>query len=906
MMKKLSLFLVVMLFGFLANAYSQTAVGPAGNSSKELRSGKTLKNVVLEEVTGTWCQWCPRGTYTADSLSAAYDNVFVIAVHGGSDPMKYVVHQAATGLGSYPSANIDRKYIGKGTDDWFSTVNTAMAETPVAAITLSNNYNPANRSLVVTVSATFDQSVSGDYRLAALIVEDAVTGSTSSYNQANQYAGGTYGFMGGFETLPANIPFKMIAYDHVSRQLLGDYGGQANSLPNSIAAGSTHSYNFSASIPESWNPDYVRVLAWLIKPNGQIDNAGKSGYLNGGTNAKPKFLTNPTVVASVGNAYVYEVYTHDTDNRGLEITAVQLPGWLSLSETGSLGFIHNKATLSGTPNAPGTYQVVLSTTDGQNTSTQTFSIEVEGEAAGSWELVGNAGFTDGAGTIMDVGVSPDGTVYMIGTIADKLQVYKKSAGSSNWETTNLDQNTGSSGQLEIASDGTAYIAYVYDWSAIIVKKYENGQWVAVGTVPTQGPQVSLVIDKNDLPVIAVEDATINYGGTAYRYNGSSWDMIGGVPFITGEIAAWPQIRVDAEDNIYILWGAFTYSGTPAMVSKYDGNSWSIVGNGPVGEADVYYYQTFDLDNNGNIYVAYPAGTEAKKLVVYKFNGTSWVNIGNDVVNGSVQYCDMKVAANGKVMITFADETYNSTVSVVSWDGNQWEYVGPRGFTNTSANYPRIAIDENTPYVVYSDTPLSGKATAKAYIEPLFEPIILIEPMELAFDTTAVNANSVKSLVIKNQGNATLTVSSISSGNPVFSVNANSFTLAPGTSKTVAVTFAPQDEQWYEALITVLSNDSNAASIEIPVSGYGKIYTGLADHKMLMPEIYPNPATGQVQIRSSEPLQRVQLMTYAGQLIYEWEGRNNTHQLSVQDYKAGLYLIKTFTEKHINTQKLIIR
>ena len=44
------------------------------------------KNVLVEEVTGTWCNNCPSGIYYIDSLQHVYDNVIAIAVHTNGNP----------------------------------------------------------------------------------------------------------------------------------------------------------------------------------------------------------------------------------------------------------------------------------------------------------------------------------------------------------------------------------------------------------------------------------------------------------------------------------------------------------------------------------------------------------------------------------------------------------------------------------------------------------------------------------------------------------------------------------------------------------------------------------------------------------------------------------------------------
>ena len=35
------------------------------------------RHIVVEELTGTWCQYCPRGAWYADSLMRKYENLIV-------------------------------------------------------------------------------------------------------------------------------------------------------------------------------------------------------------------------------------------------------------------------------------------------------------------------------------------------------------------------------------------------------------------------------------------------------------------------------------------------------------------------------------------------------------------------------------------------------------------------------------------------------------------------------------------------------------------------------------------------------------------------------------------------------------------------------------------------------------
>ncbi len=864
---------------------------------------KLQKYVVLEESTGTWCQWCPGGIYYGDSLSRSYENVYVISVHG-SDMMENTEHMNGTGLTAYPSANIDRNYTGKGISEWFSSVNEALQSVPVASITVVNTFDTVTRELSVTVSATFSQNVSGDYRLGAVIVEDGVTGPQPQYNQSNSYSGGTYGPMGGFETLPFFIPANMIAYNCVSRQLLGGYAGEPESLPELISAGETHDYTFSYILPEDRDEDLVYVIAWLIKPDGKIDNAIKSPYLNGNDNAKPVFLSNPITEAYVNSNYSYGIFVHDPDNQGLTIVDTQLPEWLSLSSTISVGHIHDKAILSGIPDNPGDYEVILTVSDGENISIQNFIITVEEEMSGSWDLIGEAGFTTGQSQNYDLAVADDGTLYLITNENDYLEVYKKEEGS-NWVSIGLHQLKGWFGQIEIASDGSLYIAYSYDFNDVYVKRYNGITWEQIGSSPTSGVQLGLVLDSEDHPIIVLQDFNNNSKGLAYIYDGINWSVLGGTAYSTvGLAGVWNVLRIDENDIVYVLWGAFDYSGTPAYVSKYDGSNWVIVGDGPVGEANVYYYPTFDIDDNGYVYVAYPAGSATKSLETFKFTGTSWINTGSNLVGGATEHCKMRADVNGNIILAFSDISYNGNISALNYDGNDWTFIGPRGFTGTGGNYPVLDVMGETPYVGYSDLLQDGKATVRAYLKQQIA-VIHINPSEIVFDTTVVNYTSEAALFIVNQGNAVLEVTNLNSSNNVFTANVNQLTIEPGDTATVAITFAPTLEQWYTGTIAVQSNDPVSGYLEIPVSGYGIIENAV--NELSEPNIiWPNPASEMIYVHYPTAISKIQMINYSGQAMYEESVDGFSTEISVKGFRPGVYFIKIFTIERVITEKVVIK
>jgi hypothetical protein len=261
------------------------------------------KMVVSEEGTGTWCQWCPRGSVFMDQFNSKYSQFWAgIAVHNG-DPMTVTDYDAAFGglITGYPSALVDR---GNDVDpsgmspDFLTRVQIA----PKALISNGATWDATTRTLNVSVTADFQASANNNYKLACVLTEDAVTGTGSGYNQSNAYSGGNNGVMGGYEALGNPVPAAQMIYDHVARAIAPSFNGYVNSFPATVNLGDQHTINFSFVLPTTWDENEIHIIGLLIDPQGRIDNAGKA-----------------TITEAVSNGYV------DGSNAGLfEATENQL------------------------------------------------------------------------------------------------------------------------------------------------------------------------------------------------------------------------------------------------------------------------------------------------------------------------------------------------------------------------------------------------------------------------------------------------------------------------------------------------------------------------------------------------------------------------------------------------------
>lgn len=681
--------------------------------------GFAQKNVLVEELTGTWCQWCPRGIYYGDSLCFTYDNVIFVAIHC-SDPMANETYYQASGLTGAPSANIGRHFMAQETQTWFSKVEQESQIMPKADLNVVYDYNPATHQLTATVTATALENMSGDYRFAAILTEDGVTGPAPSYNQSNSYSGGAHGTMGGYENLPNPIPAERIAYDHVGRELLCDYGGQAGSFPSSLEAGQTASYDFTYTLNEDYDYNYVRVIGLLIAPDGTVENATKSTYLNGDETAAPLFTSTPKTESYANLNYLYNIYFHDPDDQYVSISLSQAPGWLSLEQ-----YDGKSACLYGTPEQPGSYEVNLQLSDCIHSTSQIFTIVVDEPLSGSWEYIGERGFSQHAFQPFGIGTDAEGNTYVFGNQNNTATLYKNAAGTDTWEqmgNTNLSCSV-TAGGMTIASNGDVYVAFsennMNDTGHVM--KWDGNTWTSIGSLPG-GPEIHIYLDRNEVPYVLTRDVSQNYIGVVLKLENNTWVPLTGTGLYapSGEYACHHDMVFDSNNVPYISYGDYMASNA-LKVRKFENGEWVMVGS---TIDNIYFYQGMEIDENDGLYVAYCKSSN-QQLNAVRFNGSDWESIGDNLSGGAIS--DLSTCMNeGTFTLAFVNDAQSNYLSVMQF-GDEWSSVGPTLASEGASDDPFITAANNALYVAYSDDGLNGYASCMRYTETL----ILYPPTDFA-------------------------------------------------------------------------------------------------------------------------------------------------------------------------------
>jgi hypothetical protein len=243
-------------------------IGPQDNTGGGGGGGDTIvkvRKVLLEDFTGHTCGNCPRAGKKADEIKEIHgDKVIIMAVHAGSfanpEPPKYP-NDFRTDVGNEidqffgisavgnPNGMVNR--IGRPNNthirdfnNWAGLVATEIAKPLDAFITIENTYNPTNKQVSSEIKTEFIRSLTGNYRLAAYLVEDNIISDQKDYLLS-----------------PTHNPNYL--HRHVLREtMVGNAWGEiiANNPP---ASTQPVSRTVSVTLKDGWNPDNCYVVAFV-------------------------------------------------------------------------------------------------------------------------------------------------------------------------------------------------------------------------------------------------------------------------------------------------------------------------------------------------------------------------------------------------------------------------------------------------------------------------------------------------------------------------------------------------------------------------------------------------------------------------------------------------------------------
>ena len=253
--------------------------------------------VFVEEFTGMWCGWCPRGMVGLAKMHQVYgDKVVTVAAHSGDALECKDYAKVLKTVAGFPGAHVDRTFLA--IDPYYGTnqaefgigadIDKCMSIVPVAEVIAK----PVLDGDILTATAEVNFLYTGDasnYAIGFVLTEDKMT--NNKWSQANNYA--QFKGQGLEEIEPLFDPWvngksqmKGVEYGEVAQAARGIETGIQGSIPAAVEADVTVSYSEEFDLSKYKkiiSKDNMNLIVVLFdKTTGKVVNADLTP-LNGET-----------------------------------------------------------------------------------------------------------------------------------------------------------------------------------------------------------------------------------------------------------------------------------------------------------------------------------------------------------------------------------------------------------------------------------------------------------------------------------------------------------------------------------------------------------------------------------------------------------------------------------------------
>lgn len=258
---------------------------------------ETLKKVVIEEVTGTWCSNCPDGMLAIEHMQEALPgHIIPICIHN-QDIYANDDYMKALGLTALPTARINRRDTitspivintdtyeyaftsVSGNESWMDQVLKELETEAEADVSITKaEFDSKAGSLVVSTDVTYAVSRSGvTANMFYVLLEDGLIGVQTN-GRANM-TDPIYGDWGKNGKYGGQASVQM-AYHDVARAVLAQdqssIGGYSGAIPANVKSGLAipTTITFDGVLSALANPLNAKVVCMLLDANtGRVINA---------------------------------------------------------------------------------------------------------------------------------------------------------------------------------------------------------------------------------------------------------------------------------------------------------------------------------------------------------------------------------------------------------------------------------------------------------------------------------------------------------------------------------------------------------------------------------------------------------------------------------------------------------
>lgn len=408
--------------------------------------------------------------------------------------------------------------------------------------------------------------------------------------------------------------------------------------------------------------------------------------------------------------------------------------------------------------------------------------------------------------------------------------------------------------------------------------FSNAQiWQEVGLVQNQSSvNQNIATDGQDVYISYLDGQTVDSKVTVRKYNGVSWNLVGAQGLLYGG-------TFDSE-------GLEVSSGTPyltglddqlrAIVLKYNGTDWVQIGL-PVSDSsaahpcievenDTLYVAFYDFNNDG--------------ITVKKFDGSNWNTIGTEGFTFFGTNFVSFAVENGVPYVACQEQLQ---LNVLSFDGTNWNYLGGQDISQAGGSDIHILIENGTPYVLYADwqadqmTLLSYDGSSWLTVGASSMPIID------GIYTGFIFHNGEPYISFRDL-NSKISVIRYDGANWNF-VGSSEF--SDGVTSHTSIAFV--DDIPYVSY----RDGANSSVTTVQKFDFG---VGLDEDEYTPFEIYPNPSSSFIHIKSLESIESINIFDNRGTVHITSVDSN----IEVTDLVDGIYLLQITTRSGVYTRRFI--
>lgn len=236
-------------------------------------------------------------------------------------------------------------------------------------------------------------------------------------------------------------------------------------------------------------------------------------------------------------------------------------------------------------------------------------------------------------------------------------------------------------------NGGLFVAFQNGINPYICKtaviSFDGTNWGKVGTnleiSKGAASNQSLAIGPNGTIYVAYRDNTNGYKTTVKFFDGSDWQLLG-YPWISNGNAKSQSLEIDKNGKIYLAY-CDSANGNRATVLNNVAGAWLSIGSLTGIAQDGESYLNFKISPSGQPYITYLESGNAQLIVVKRYNGATWENVGGSTIGPNfTQYPKLEFSSNGTPFLAYAVNGPNLplTPTVLSFDGSNWQQVGNSG------------------------------------------------------------------------------------------------------------------------------------------------------------------------------------------------------------------------------------